>query len=276
METKAINFDTASKTNKNRHVTKEQKHIPTTEGELLVSGYIRENKGKLYIPSEIASMIYKRTEPEWVMAEKYMGKNFYSPYKILDLYTDISYAKLERIPSEIMEAIKSKDVQENFILIPIPEKIGSQELTLGNYIRYCNKKGNIEVKYEGTLFYNSENDIEDMMGKEVCNRPANSGWHLIRIDPVKDTLGKGLEEQLKVLNSEESEVGMLELTFMIITKFLDTEERLLSGKCVRTSDVPRGGVRACVGSFRDYGLYFFVLVDGGVNGHIGLGSRWKY
>lgn len=101
-----------------------------------------------------------------------------------------------------------------------------------------------------TLFYN-----QDWYDKEAfANDKGETGWQLIRKEPIDNSTSKNWSEQQALLTNDEETPKAQVVVYTIIGIFLSTGERLFENVYVRCIDLDSDGDRVSVGGFDDGGL----------------------
>lgn len=101
-----------------------------------------------------------------------------------------------------------------------------------------------------TLFYN-----QDWYEKEAfANDKGETGWQLIRKEPINNSTSKNWSEQQALLTNDEETPKAQVVVYIIIGIFLSTGERLFENVYVRCIDLGSDGTRVYVGDFDGKGL----------------------
>ena len=106
--------------------------------------------------------------------------------------------------------------------------------------------------------------------------PLPVRWHLLRMEPVPESLGKNWDEQRKLLLSDEVVPTAALVAFATVLHFQSTKQRLFERCTVRMSDVDSDGDRVRVGDFDAGGFCVSGYWDGCRVGGLGVSASRKF
>lgn len=179
------------------------------------------------------------------IAREIMGKNFFGPQEALKHFgvkaKKQELAALAEVPfsEEVLQS--SKDTHILVAVFPLS---------------LLDVRGIARKVEDKTLFYS-----QDWYEKQTFAREKGKlGWHLLRKEPVANSLSKNWEEQQALLSKEEEIPKARIVVYTMVGHFLESGERLFEKVYVRCSDLDSDGDRVRVGDFDSGGLY--------------VGSRW--
>ncbi len=101
-------------------------------------------------------------------------------------------------------------------------------------------------------------------------------WHLLRMEPVSESLSKTWDDQTALLLADEEVPSAATVAFATMLHFIMSKQRLFERTCVRVSDVDADGIRVCVGNFDADGLGVSSYWDDGRSDFLGLSSARKF
>jgi len=193
-------------------------------------------------------------------ARDVMGKNFFGIEEAIKYFgvnpTRRQLAMLSEIPFSPEELMMCKDTHVLVAVLPVSII----------EIREIAKK-----LLNQTLFYN-----QDWYDEEVfANDKVETGWQLIRKEPIINSTSKNWSEQQALLTNDEETPKAQVVVYTIIGIFLSTGERLFENVYVRCIDLGSDGNRVSVGGFDDRGLDVSDWDDDDRDSLIGVSSARK-
>jgi len=110
--------------------------------------------------------------------------------------------------------------------------------------------------------------------KAFANDKREISWQLILKTPVTNSTNKNWEEQNSLITRDEEVLTAQAVVYTTIGHYLNTDERLFGGVCVRTSSIDPDGNHVYV-SYLDEGLYIDSEWDGRRSSNLGLSVARK-
>ncbi len=189
------------------------------------------------------------------LAREIMGKNFFGIEEAIKHFgvnaTKQQLAVLAEVPfsEEVLRACKDTHV----LVAVFPLSI-------------LDIRGIAKKQSDRTLFYK----------QAFAKNKGKVGWHLIRKEPVANSMSKTWNEQQTLLLQDEETPTAQIVVYTMVGHFLATSERLFEKIYVRCIDLGSGGRRVYVGSFDAGGLSVNDSWGGDRYDDLGLASARKF
>lgn len=165
----------------------------------------------------------------------------------------IEVGKEPELPMDIFQILKGpcpftpgKTVEETHILVLVPEKLGTEPLTLRSLERLVRVK-----KDQMSIYHNFPEQIKDMLG----DRPASRArWVLMTKAEMPNTRNKSYSDQLQLLPKEYEAPSLLDVTTLVVMEFFRTGTRLYGDKSYTRCLEQNGQNQITIGGFSPKGL----------------------
>ncbi len=204
---------------------------------------------------------FSAKQPDYTLAQSILGVDFITPEELMKvsavIYEDKHLASLHDTvpPEDVLRWCKD----HNYVVVAAPP--------------YPINLLNIRM-LDSSLFYSKTGGWYSEQ-KFASENKTNTGWLMIRKDPVPKSTSKNWDEQNQLVFGVEHVPNSAEVSWLVTTYFKVRGVRLFENIYVRCSDLDSGGNRVYVGYFDSEGLRVSFYWDDFRHDLLGLSSARK-